>query len=326
MSLPVFSFLLTAALVAAPCAPVVDVRGPGLPAALVADFADEARAALVDVRARLGSTDCAPLTVTLVPQMRDAPVLDPPWHLPSWAAGGAMPGARRIVVAVTAEGAPQDRHTTLVHEVAHVVTAEVIGGRALPRWLDEGIARVVAGEHGVADVSLLAHARVVDRFLPLAALEHGFPPGAADAALAYAEAGRAVSLLQGAAGGGDALPRLLVRVAAGDAVDDALVAVAGRASWQLDADMRRSLSGWAALAVVGVETDVAMAACAAVVAVVGVRARRRLRRRIEAMDDPGPGGPAVVLARFVHGPVRGASSLARAVGRVGPLAGATVAW
>jgi len=325
--------LLLAALAAAPCAPAVEVRGAGMPASVVADFADEVRLALADVRARLGSTDCAPLTVTLVPEMRDAPVLDPPWHLPSWAAGGAMPGARRIVVAVTAAGAPQDWHTTLVHEIAHVVTAEATGGRALPRWLDEGIARVVAGEHGVADVSLLAHARVADRFLPLAALEHGFPPGAADAALAYAEAGRAVSLLQGAAGAGDALPRLLARIAAGDAVDDALVAVAGRAGWQLDADVRRSLSGWAALAVVGVETDVAMAACAAVVAVVGVRARRRLRRRIEAMDDPNTAAPAVALARFVHGPGRASStsspsvaSAADAVGRVGPLAGATIAW
>jgi hypothetical protein len=296
----VFGLLLAVALAGAPCAPVVDVRGPGLPDDVVASFADDARAAVVDVRARLGSTRCDPFVITLVPAMADAPRLDPPWHLPTWAAGAAEPRARRIVVGVTVDGALQDRQRTLVHEVAHVVAAEAVGDRRLPRWLDEGIARVIAGEHGIEDLSRLAHARVGDRFLPLLALVDGFPPAAADAGLAYAEAGRAVSLLVGRTP--DVLPRLLARIGAGHDVDDALVHVAGRATWQLDQDVRRSVSGWTALATVGIETDLAMAACAVVVVVVGVRARRRLRRRIESMDDA-PGLPfAVTVTRFRHGP------------------------
>jgi hypothetical protein len=287
--------------------PAIEVRGPGVPDDVVAAFADDARDIVSDVRARLGSTSCRPLSISLVPAMRDAPALDPPWHLPSWAAGAAEPSTRRIVVGVTAEGARQDRRTTLIHEVAHVVVTEVTDGRRLPRWLDEGIARVVAGEHGVADLSLLAHARLADRFLPLASLVEGFPPGAADAALAYAEAGRAVSVCCSARD--DTLARLLAQIGGGSDVDAALQSISGRATWQLDVDMRRSVSGWAALAVVGVETDLAMAACAAVVAVAGMRARRRLRRRIEAMDEPLPLVPRVTdVARFRHGPFEAPTS------------------
>ncbi len=323
------ALLFAAVMAGAPCAPVVDVRGAEVPDDVVAAFAAEARDALVDVRARLGSTSCATVSISLVPAMADAPRLDPPWHLPSWAAGGAEPRARRVVVGVTADGARQDRERTLVHELAHVVAAEVVDGKApgqrLPRWLDEGIARVVAGEHGIEDLSLLAHARVSGRFLPLPALVDGFPPAAADAGLAYAESGRAVSLIVGA--NRDALPRLLGRLADGDDVDAALVRVCRRATWQLDQDVQQSVSGWAALATVGIETDLAMAACAVVVVVAGVRARRRLRRRIAAMDD-GPRAPLdVVLTRFRHGPaVRWSSTTAAYGRRPATLAARITAW
>jgi hypothetical protein len=306
--------VVAAALAAAPCDGHVEVRGPGLPTDVVEDFAADARSALVDVRAWLGSSRCEPLAVTLVPAMADAPVLDPPWHLPSWAAGAAEPAARRIVVGVTVDGAVQDRRRTLRHELAHVVAAEIAGEGRLPRWLDEGIARVVAGEHGIGDLAVLSRAHVAGRALPLPALARGFPPGAADAALAYATAGRAVALLEGRAD--RALPRVLARIAAGATVDDALVDVAGRATWQLDRDVVRSVDGLTALATLGVETDVAMALCAGVVAVAGVRARRRLRTRIAAMADDDPTTPAVRVVRFRLGPAADRLDVGPPAGRV----------
>lgn len=268
------------------CRPPLDVRGPQLPKELVDGFRAIAGDSLDEVRARLGSTSCAPIVVTLVPAMEDAPQLDPPWHLPSWAAGAAIPRDRRIVVGVTSNHRVQSRETTLTHELAHVVANDAAGidqvqGRVMPRWLDEGIARVVAGEHGPADLSVLAHAKVSGRFLPLAALERGFPPGAADAALAYAEAGRSVSLIEGQRAG--AIADVLARLKAGDDVDTALRTVTGRAAWQLDQDVQDSVSRFAALAVVGVETEVAMGLCGIVVGVAGWRARRRIRERLAAM-------------------------------------------
>lgn len=263
------------------CRPIVDVRGVGVPDVVTAEVTADAEATLYEVRARLGSTSCAPITITLVPAMADAPLLDPPWHLPSWAAGAAMVGERRIVIGVTSDRQVQHRHNTLVHELAHVVSADVAHGKPLPRWLDEGIARIVAGEHGASDLSILAHARVAGRHFPLSSLKAGFPPGAADAGLAYAEAGRAVAIIEGARPG--AIAELLRCIGEGDDVEPALVRVTGRAVWQLDRDVTESVTAFAAFAVVGAETDVAMAGCGLVVAFAGVRARRRIRARLLAM-------------------------------------------
>jgi hypothetical protein len=316
----VIGLLAAVFLAGAPCAPTVDVRGRDVPADIVDDFAADAAEDVVAVRARLGSTACEPLVVTLVPAMADAPRLDPPWHLPSWAAGAAEPEARRVVVGITANGAVQDRRRTLQHELAHVVVPEIVGGGRLPRWLDEGLARVVAGEHGLEDLSVLARARLVGRHLPLRALVDGFPPGPTDAALAYATAGRAVALLD--ARGDGVLRDVLRRIGQGEDVDAALVAVVGRATWQLDQDVQRSLDGWTALATVGVETDLAMALCAGVVAFFGVRARRRIRARLAAMVDDEIPLPAVHLVRFRLGPDTPPPSGAAVVGGAsrGPVA------
>jgi hypothetical protein len=280
------------------CMPEVVVEGSGVAAPMLADVAVTARMIVDELRPRLGDEDCRPIVATLVGSMDEAPGLDPPWHLPSWAAGAARPTVRRIIIGVTAEGRVQDRMRTLRHELVHVLAHSAAGGAPLPRWLDEGLARVLAGEHGIDDLRVLAQARVADRFLPLSALVDGFPSGNADAALAYAESGRAVSLLL--AHGEDAA-HLLARVRAGASVDDALRAVTGRATWQIDLDMRRSIGLWAALATVGLETDLAMAGCGVAVAVFGVRARRRQRARLAAMDDddaPRATTPVATVSRW----------------------------
>lgn len=263
-----------------------------MPQSIVDEFAAVARTDLQSLRTWLGDERCDPISITLVPSMADAATLDPPWRLPTWAAGAAQPAERRIVVGVTAEGRVQDRMRTLRHELAHVVARSAVSppagggaGTAMPRWLDEGIARVAAGEHGIDDMGILARARLADRFLPLAALEAGFPAGAADAALAYAEAGRAVSLMQ--EDQPDRIAVLLAALRRGETVDDALRQAGGRATWQLDRDIKASVGVWAAIASVGVETDAAMALCGVAVAWFGVRMRRKMLARMAVMDDDG---------------------------------------
>jgi hypothetical protein len=280
------------------CVPPVEVDGAGVPAEVLAAFATDARTHIDALRPRLGDEDCRPIVITLLSSMGDASQLDPPWHLPRWAAGAARPAERRIVVGVTSEGRLQDRDRTLRHELVHVLARSAAGGAPLPRWLDEGLARVLAGEHGIDDLRVLAQARIGDRFLPLTALDEGFPASSADAALAYAEAGRAVSLLLDR---DDDVAHLLALVRAGHEVDDALRRATGRATWQVDLDMRRSIGLWAALATVGLETDLAMAGCGVAVAVFGVRARRRQRARLLAMDDVDPRPrppPAATVTRW----------------------------
>ena len=264
------------------CMPEVVVEGSGVAAPMLADVAATAQRIVDELRPRIGDEDCRPIVATVVGSMDEAPGLDPPWHLPAWAAGAARPTARRVIVGVTAEGRVQDRMRTLRHELIHVLAHSAAGGAPLPRWLDEGLARVLAGEHGIDDLRVLAQARVADRFLPLTALVDEFPAGSADAALAYAESGRAVSLLLTH---DEDIAHLLARVRSGASIDDALRTVTGRATWQVDLDMRRSIGLWAALATVGLETDLAMAGCGVAVAVFGMRARRRQRARLAAMDD-----------------------------------------
>lgn len=285
----------------APCEPTITVTGHGSAVGLADELAAVAPAHWATVRARLGLEGCQPVDVQLLPAIEGAADLEPPWHLPHWAAGAADPASRRVVVAVTASRMRQDRGQVLLHELAHLGVREAAGGRALPRWLDEGAARVIAGEHSSDDLEVLARARVADSLMPLGALAEGFPHDRARAALAYAQAGRAVSLLEGTGSG--ALAAVLAAVAAGAEVDQALVSVTGRRTWQLDADVERSIPRWRAWAVVGREVDLALGLAALVTAWAGLRARRQLRARLAAMPtEPAAAPLGLALVRWTVQP------------------------
>jgi hypothetical protein len=286
------------------CVPAVRFESVGVPQDVTAELATHAADWVVEIRERVGDTDCRPIAVTVVASMREATSLEPPWHLPSWAAGAASPSERRIVLGVTSEGRVQDRERTLRHELVHVLVRSAVGEAPLPRWLDEGLARVLAGEHGLADVQVLAQARLGDRLLPLASLTESFPAASADAALAYAQSGRAVSLIIQP---NNDVAHLLRLLREGVDVEDALRAVGGRATWQLDLDVRRSVGFWAAVATVGLESELAMAGCGVVVAVFGVRARRRQRARLLAMQDDLPHPWALSSALVTRWTVRRSS-------------------
>jgi Peptidase MA superfamily len=275
---------------AAPCEPQVRVRGHALEGhadsrPLVVELSERAPALWVRAAEAVGLESCPAVDVELVSAIEGAALLDPPWHLPPWAAGAAVPGARRVVVAVTANGQRQQRERVLLHELAHVaVTARTGEGQRVPRWLDEGIARVVANEDGSADLLALAKARVGDRLFPLSALEASFPSRADLAQLAYAQSARAVAAIR-ERGGPEAIPRLLGLLHGGASLDEALLGVTGRQLWQLDLDVERSIPTWRALAIVGLETDLAFAASSLVVAWAGFRARRRIRERLGALAE-----------------------------------------
>lgn len=271
---------------ATPCEPDLRVTGHGRAEPLAVELQAAAPALWARVQERLGVAGCAPIAVELLPAIEGAGDLDPPWHLPEWAAGAAVPGERRIVVAVTASGQRQQRERVLLHELAHLGVQEASLGQPVPRWLNEGAARVLAGEHSVEDLELLARARVADALLPLSALGDSFPADRARAALAYAEAGRAVSLLDGERPG--ALARVLAGLGRGEALDDALLAASGRRLWQLELEVERSIPRWRAWAVLARDFDAAFALAALVTAWAGLRARRQLRARLAAMPDERP--------------------------------------
>jgi tetratricopeptide (TPR) repeat protein len=109
---------------------------------------------------------------------------------PSWS-GGQYDGRIRIPVAGASQN-PDLFERVLVHELSHAVVAK-IAPRAVPVWLDEGLAQHFEGADVEAARRRLKSARM---FIPLPQLEHGFGRfGAAEARTAYDESLLATSVL-----------------------------------------------------------------------------------------------------------------------------------
>ncbi|HEY4220197.1 MAG TPA: hypothetical protein VGO62_02625 [Myxococcota bacterium] len=280
--------------VSSPCTAPVIVTGHGVPVSVVEDLQSAAPALEAHVHDALALGSCAPIRVELLPAIENADALQPPWQLPEWAAGAAVPEERRIVVAITARKEHQDRERILLHELAHVGVREAAAGKPVPRWLDEGVARTIAGEAGASDdMDALARARIGDRLFPLAALVDGFPARGDLAALAYAESGRAAAAI------GPAVPAVLHELGRGLAIDDALLAASGQRSWQLDVAVEKSIPLASAWSLVGLDSELAYALAGLGFAWAGIRARRRIRERLRAYpDDAHPLFPDVHLLRW----------------------------
>jgi hypothetical protein len=118
---------------------------------------------------------------------------EPSGVAPRWAAGLAHPGENLILLdaaAVRREGGVG----IIRHELAHVALGE-LGSAELPRWFQEGMAVLAAGEWNTQ--SALAMVRAARAPIPLQELESGFPDGYADVELAYAESASFVEFLLG---------------------------------------------------------------------------------------------------------------------------------
>ena len=89
-----------------------------------------------------------PITVVLMPE--GSPLAE---EMPRWVAGYARGDRRTVVLFPARVPSYPDRNlrTLLRHEVAHVLVWEAAAGRAVPRWLNEGIATVAAREWGLED-------------------------------------------------------------------------------------------------------------------------------------------------------------------------------
>ncbi len=117
--------------------------------------------------------------------------------VPDWGVGCAVPSQDLIVLkSPRIVQYPLQMEAVIVHELAHIAIAQVLGPVRVPRWFDEGIAMTVAGQWRLTQSSAMASAVLFNRLIPLAELEGRFPEGTKEAALAYAESFRAVELLR----------------------------------------------------------------------------------------------------------------------------------
>ncbi len=262
----------------------VHVVGVGDAAPLAADLEVAAQGLYEEVSTVTGADDCAPIRVDLTTDLKLARRVLPAWHVPPWAAGAAQADRRSILLTVHTDGHRHDRVQVLTHELAHLSIAQAAGGHPVPRWFNEGVARTIAGEHSVEDAEVLARAKIASRLFPLEGLESSFPAGDGDAAIAYAVSGRAISLLMQEHGRG-AIADVLAGVRDGVPFDQALHAATSWRTFQLDAQVKRSVGTAAAWMTVFAQADLGMLLAGVLSAIAAVLVFRRRRRELSDMPD-----------------------------------------
>jgi hypothetical protein len=254
------------------------VYAPSEHRALARSLADHAARAVPRLSLELGVPAGATIEVYLAGSAEAFERMQP-GRPPHWADGTAWPRQGRVFLRAPSarEGATTPLPVVLEHELVHVLLGRAFAaaGSRAPRWLEEGLARVHAGEYDVESVREL---RDSGRLPSLEEISRDFPEDAPSARIAYAASADFLTFLR-REHGADVLSRLVARMTAGSHAEASLASVTGRPLEALEADWR---GGWGpALTSARVE-QVALGG-GAVAALAGlVSARRRRRSRDEA--------------------------------------------
>jgi len=116
---------------------------------------------------------------------------------PAYASGVAYPTLGYILLTLQPLHATDryDLAETFRHELAHLALADVLQGKAAPRWFDEGFAVFASGEGSFPRMQTLWMATLGDRLIPFEQLRRAFPADADRASIAYAQAADFVRFL-----------------------------------------------------------------------------------------------------------------------------------
>jgi hypothetical protein len=154
--------------------------------------------------------------VVVAPTQKDFHTLQPGTS-PDWADGTAWPKHGWIFLR-----APRLRGQTtetlemvLEHELTHIVLGRAFGSRPVPRWLQEGLAQLMAGEYTAETTKTLARGTLGDNLISLQELSRGFPKNPLRAHLAYAQSADLVAFIRNEYGP-TALKKLIAGLASGE--------------------------------------------------------------------------------------------------------------
>jgi len=177
-------------------APSPEIRVVGPPeleniAVQIERLAQEDFTEVLNLTGRIGFT--SGITVVLMPE--GSPLAE---EMPRWVAGYARGDRRTVVLFPARVPSYPDRNlrTLLRHEVAHVLVWEAAGGRAVPRWLNEGIATVAAREWGLEDRARYAAAVIGSGPRSTRQVDRAFRGNAGEVRRAYALSAGFVRFLQ----------------------------------------------------------------------------------------------------------------------------------
>lgn len=147
-----------------------------------------------------------------------------PGQPPEWAAGVAYPSLGLMVLRLDRNReafGTGSLETTFRHELVHLLLGDLFGDRPVPRFLDEGLARLLAREASIDEFVALSQAVVFNRLIPFSMLESRFPEQAGQAELAYAQSREFLSYLIGRFGPA-VLPGILKELREGESLNEAL--------------------------------------------------------------------------------------------------------
>ncbi|MBT3231282.1 MAG: hypothetical protein HN356_00560 [Calditrichaeota bacterium] len=107
---------------------------------------------------------------------------------PGWAGGIAYSSQRKVVVKSPlffGQGVSLEALTT--HEITHLILHEATSGNYLPRWLEEGLCMILAGESRSGSLARLGRAAAASRLMGLPRVDDVLRFSAPQADLAYSE-------------------------------------------------------------------------------------------------------------------------------------------
>ncbi len=116
-------------------------------------------------------------------------------HLPRWTGAVALAGARRIVLKSPRWSRGSELVVDLLHELTHILVDRAAGGRAVPRWFNEGLALYYSRDTRYARSRSLARALLTRSLIDLDDVDRVLRFHRAKAELAYQESLLAVRYL-----------------------------------------------------------------------------------------------------------------------------------
>lgn len=116
-------------------------------------------------------------------------------RVPDWAVGVAFPSQNLMILL-------KKKNTGLApvfrHELNHILLGQAFRGKEkVPRWLDEGLAMIVAGEWNLSNMATMTGAVLSGSVIPMEDITTHFPYEESRARIAYAQSFYFISFLKG---------------------------------------------------------------------------------------------------------------------------------
>jgi hypothetical protein len=239
------------------------------------------RKRFTDIAQLVGITDAGrPIHVRLAVEDSDVAHSVPPW-----VAGFAVGRSDSIVI--FPDRSPRYPNDTLEdvlrHEVAHILIHRASGGRAVPRWFDEGLAMAAERERRFQDQTQLLYQLVSGPRSTLLELDRSFSGSENDQTRAYALAGALVRYVMQRFGAAKCA-EVLATVQLGSEFDAAFASVIGATPTEVESEFWQRQRIWTTWIPI-LSSATTLWSVITVLAILAIYRRRQRNRAIEAQWD-----------------------------------------